>query len=356
MAVVLLFSALLSLASFAGLLGLPLALILTSWFFKYAYILFDHTVRGFDDPPTLDIQMMNPVDEWRPLAQLIILGLIYGAATVAKGYLGTPAAITLVAIAAICLPASVAILGLDGNILKAANPIAWLRLIRGMGPLYGLVMLITLAYTAAVIYIGHLGLWLAAQLTATLFAILSIFSALGGALYERRDELGLETWASPERTEALRRKDELRQSETLVTEAYGLARARSHSQSWSLLQQWLSARGYLAEDYRWLLDHVASWDDPRYVTRLTEDHIERLLAAKHTGQALDAVTHRLAADPTFRPKTAADTLALAQLAARGGGARRVARTLLADFPTRFPGDPRINVAAALAQDLGAKTH
>ena len=68
------FAVLLSLAARAGLMGVPLAFILTSWFFKYAYILFDHTVRGFDEPPTLDIQMQNPFSEQRPLARVAILG------------------------------------------------------------------------------------------------------------------------------------------------------------------------------------------------------------------------------------------------------------------------------------------
>src|SRR5712664_581977 len=71
--VLIVFALLLSLAAKAGLMGLPLAVILTSWFFKYAYILFDHTVRGFDEPPTLDIQMMNPLSEQRPLAQVALL-------------------------------------------------------------------------------------------------------------------------------------------------------------------------------------------------------------------------------------------------------------------------------------------
>jgi hypothetical protein len=60
--VLIVFAVLFSLAARAGYMGLPLAFILTSWFFKYAYILFDHTVRGFDEPSTLDIQMLNPLD------------------------------------------------------------------------------------------------------------------------------------------------------------------------------------------------------------------------------------------------------------------------------------------------------
>jgi hypothetical protein len=63
------------------------------------------------------------------------------------------------------------------------------------------------------------------------------------------------------------------------------------------------------------------------------------------------LTKRLSADPNFRPKSAADTLSLAQLAARGGGAPRIARILLSDYAARFPGDPRLNIAQTLAEHL-----
>src|SRR6202140_4023181 len=118
--VLIVFAVLLSIAAKAGLLGIPMALILTSWFFKYAYILFDHTVRGFDEPPTLDIQMLNPLDEQRPLAQVAILGLIYLAVNFAKHTMGSTVAVVLAVAALLLLPASVAILGLEGDILKAA--------------------------------------------------------------------------------------------------------------------------------------------------------------------------------------------------------------------------------------------
>ena len=40
-------------------------------------------------------------------------------------------------------------------------------------------------------------------------------------------------------------------------------------------------------------------------------------------------------------------------AAAGGGTTRVARTLLADYSTRFAGDPTIAAADALARQLGS---
>jgi hypothetical protein len=351
--VLIVFAFLLYIAAKGGIMGIPPAVIITSWFFKYAYILFDHTVRGFDEPPTLDIQMLNPLDEQRPLAQVVIVGLIYVAVKFAQQTMGSTVAIIIAVVAALFLPASVAVLGLERNILKAAYPVAWVRMVLGLGPLYALVLSIIAGYSLLIVLLGRWELWLPVQIAIFMFCILSVFSVLGGALYERRHELELETWVSPERILAREQARVLRQSEHEVTEAYGQVRAGSHTRAWQLLQGWLARRGHDPEDYRWLCGRVSAWDDPRYVTRLTEDYVDRLLTLKRTGEALDVVAARLGQDPAFRPKSAAATLQISQIAAAGGGVPRVARTLLADFPARFAGDPRVAEAAALARHLGA---
>jgi hypothetical protein len=354
-AVVIVFAFLLVVAAKGRLIGIPLALLVTSWFFKYAYILFDHTVRGFDEPPTLAIEMVNPVDEQRPLGQVLILGLLFFALKLAQSYLGTPAAIGLGVILLFFLPASIAVLGLESNILKAAYPVAWFHLVRGLGLLYGAVLLVIFVVCLGLGLLWKLDLWEPLEIALGMFAILSIFSFLGGAIYERRHELGIETWVSPERTADLRAKEEWRGHEKLVLDAYGLMRAGAHIKSWQVLLDWLKSRGFSPEDYRWLCERTVQWDDPRYITRLTEDYVARLLVLKRTGEALDAVAQRLNLDPNFRPKSPADTLSVAQLAARGGGAPRMARILLADFATRFAGDPRVPEATALRENLGPLT-
>jgi hypothetical protein len=351
-AVVVVFAFLLIIAAKAGLIGIPLALLVFSWFFKYAYVLFDHTVRGFDEPPTLDIQMMNPIDEQRPLAQVVILGLLGFAVYLTHDHWGTAAAVALAIICLFFLPASVAILGLESNILKAAYPLYWFSLVRGLGILYGAVLLVILGYVVGLGLLWRFDLWLPVEVVIGMFAVLSVFSFLGGALYERRHELNLETWASPERTEELKNKENLREHDKHVLDAYGLMRAGAHIKSFQMLEDWLKSRGNSPEDYRWLCERTVSWDDPRYVTRLTEEHVTRLLTLKRTGEALDVVGKRLNLDLDFRPKSAADTLAIAQLAAHGGGAPRVARILLSDYAARFAGDPRVPVAQALKDHLG----
>jgi hypothetical protein len=351
-AVVVVFAFLLFMAAKARLVGIPWALLVISWFFKYAYILFDHTVRGFDEPPTLDIQMLNPIDEQRPLGQVVILGLLGYAVYLTHQHFGTAAAVALAILFLFFLPASVAILGLESNLLKAANPVYWFNLVRGLGILYGAVLLVILAYALALQLLWAFDLWLPVEVVIGMFAVLSVFSFLGGALYERRHELNLETWVSPERTAALAEKETRRDSDKLVHEAYGLMRAASHIKSFQMLEDWLKSRGNSPEDYRWLCERTASWDDPRYTTRLTEELVARLLTLKRTGEALDVVDQRLDLDPNFRPKSAADTLSIAQLAARGGGAARVARILLSDFAARFAGDAHLPAALALKDHLG----
>src|ERR1700733_9004469 len=351
-AVLIVFAVLLAIASVAGLVrGLVIAFFVASWFFKYAYVLFDHTVRGFDEPPVLDVQMLNPLDEQRPLAQVVILALIFVAVTYVKHTMGAAVA-AIVAVAAILLaPASVAILGLEGNIIKAAYPVAWVRMVLGLGPMYFLVLFVIAGYGLLIVFLNRWELWLPVQIAIFMFGILSVFSVLGGALYERRHELGLEAWASPELIEERRKAQELRQSENDVTEAYGQMRAGSHTQAWATLQTWLSSRGHVLEDYRWLCPRVAAWGDPRYVTRLTEEYFDRLLALKRNGEALDVVAARLAEDPGFRPKTAVAPLQIARFAAGGAGKPQVARALLADFSARFAGDRCIPAASALAREL-----
>ena len=351
-AVVVVFAFLLVIAAKGRLVGIPLALLVTSWFFKYAYILFDHTVRGFDEPPTLDIQMMNPIDEQRPLGQVVILGLLGYGVYLTQQQFGTAAAVALAGICLFFLPASVAILGLESNLLKAAYPVYWFNLVRGMGILYGAVLLVIVVYALVLKLLWAFELWLPVEVIIGMFAVLSVFSFLGGALYERRHELNLETWVSPERTAALEHEQIQRENDKLVHEAYGLMRANAHIKSFQMLEAWLKSRGYAPEDYRWLCERTLSWDDPRYVTRLTEELIARLLTLKRTGEALDAVGQRLALDPGFRPKSAADTLAIAQLAARGGGASRLARILLSDFAARFAGDALLPAARELKDHLG----
>jgi hypothetical protein len=142
--------------------------------------------------------------------------------------------------------------------------------------------------------------------------------------------------------------------EYLLWDAQGSARCGNPARSWRLLSDWIASRGNKLEDYKWLSAHISSWEDTRLISWLTEARVARLFALRHSAEALNLLTRRLSVDPLFRPRSAADTLSLAQTAARGG-AERISRILLSDFSARFPGDPRVSVSDALRRRLTQPT-
>ena len=139
-----------------------------------------------------------------------------------------------------------------------------------------------------------------------------------------------------------------------LQDAHLSMRCGNHARSWRVLSEWLRSRGNQPEDYGWLSAHIFNWQDGRVISRLTEARIAQLLALRRSSEVLKVVAQRLAVDPHFRPSSAADTLSLAQIAARGG-APRISRTLLSDFSVRFAGDPRVSVSEALKRRLNQQT-
>jgi hypothetical protein len=140
------------------------------------------------------------------------------------------------------------------------------------------------------------------------------------------------------------------QGALILRDAHGSMRCGNHARSWRVLSEWLASRGDQPEDYGWLCARIVDWEDGRVIARLTEARVARLLALRRSAEVLDVVAQRWTVDPHFRPSSPADTLGLAQTAARGG-AQRISRILLSDFAVRFAEDPRVSVAEALKRRL-----
>jgi hypothetical protein len=145
-------------------------------------------------------------------------------------------------------------------------------------------------------------------------------------------------------------KCELRDDTAVLRDAHYSMLCGNPTRSWRVLSEWLSSRGDQPEDYGRLAACLFNWEDGRVIARLTEARVARLLALRRSSEVLNVVAQRLSVDPHFRPSSAADTLSLAQIAARGG-APRISRTLLSDFGARFAGDPRVSVSEALKRRL-----
>lgn len=314
----------LALAAQAGFIGIPLALTLFSWFFKYAYALLDSVAHGVDEPPVMSVEMVNPLSQ-RPLAQLAVCGGAVAAVLWTDGALRW----ALIAFFVATLPASVAILGVTGNIVQALNPWALVTVVRKLGRCYLEIVAACVVMGILLILVLPTSLWLIAKLCVAQLAILSVFNLIGAALYERRDALDIDVTHSPEKNQELREQERQRQRSRMIDAMYTQARVRKYEAMDAIQKEWLDAASQqeLEIDVPFIVTSAVSWDDQRALARIAAPGILQLHAGKSTTDALDSLESALNCDSTFQLGNVKATVELAELA-KAAGRRALARKIV----------------------------
>jgi hypothetical protein len=309
----------------AGFVGIPLDVALVSWFFKYCFILLDAIVTGATEPPVLSVEMINPLNEQRPLGQALLIAgggvLCYGLAQVAAPAVGWLTGALLL----LLLPASIATLGMTGNILRAAWPPELLSVVRGVGRDY--LLLIGAIPGLAVIFmaLAHYGASSWVLIPAGQLSFLLAFALVGSVLHEHRLELGIEYRTLQERIEERTAREHASERNRMLDHAYMKFRVGKPLEGWQEIQGWLTAQragvdpgDHLLLEHRAVLAVAERWDDVRAADKLTNELIELYFARRQNGRALDVVEERLASNPKFRPTQTAHALRLAELAGAAG--------------------------------------
>ncbi len=307
------------LAERARLLGIPLAAILISWFFKYCFALLDAVVAGNDEPPVLSVEMVNPFNEMRPLGLALLIAAAVSLVIGVKAAAGTGAALLLAAAAIVLLPANIAVLAISGNLFHAAWPPRLIEVIRGLRWDYLLLNAATLAAPAIVYLLAWLEVPDGLGLAAVLILFLLLFVLVGGALFEHRIDFGLESRTPQERRAERDRREHGQARQHTIDHAYEYFRHDKPLDGWREIQTWLAAHAQgenTLSEYHAVLDAASRWDDVRPADKLANELIGLLLAKRETGAALDVVASRLATNPKFHPVNAVRLAELASLAGK----------------------------------------
>jgi hypothetical protein len=302
----------------AGLAGVFLGLLLISWFFKYCFVVMDAALAGHDEPPVLSVEMVNPVSEARPLFAVAWIGAAISAVLAVHGHWGQGAAFTTAIALACALPASLGILGLESNPLLAASPLRWLMVIRALRWHY-LPLLAAMLAAAALPYVLTAQGYLPLAVICGQMLLLVLFALIGGALFEHRLDLGLDSRTRQERTAERDRREHLAARQHMIDHAYEQFRINRPKEGWREIETWLAAhaRGTRSrEEYHAVLEAACSWDDGRPADRLANDLIGLLLATSDNGTALEVAELRLASNPKFTPAQAPRLAELAGLAGK----------------------------------------
>ena len=319
----------------ARFMGILLAILLTSWFFKYCFILLDAVLVGAEEPPVLSIEMVNPVDEQRPLAQAVLIAAGAWLAFEAGRLTATTVGWLIGGVFLLLLPASIAVLAMSGNPLRAAWLPELLSLIRGIGRDYAVLLVLIVAVALLMYAVARAGApyWL--LIAVTQLGLLTVFALVGGALHDHRLELGIEFRTPRERVAERTERERISERSRVLDNAYNRFRVGKPLEGWQEIQSWLKLHGNAADlsdklllEHRAVLATVARWDDVRPADRLTDDLVELYFARRETGRALDVVEERFATNPRYRPKSPEHTTRLVELAGVAG--KRALRRQLAE--------------------------
>ena len=305
----------------AGFLGIPMGLILLSWFFKYCFVLLDSITAGSETPPVLSVEMVNPVDEQRPVAQAVII--VFGTllARAIFEHLGHAAGLVTGSVLLFELPASVAVLGMTGNPFRAVWPPEIWAITRACGREYVLINISMFASGVIVYGLVHLGgpLWL--TIASVQLWFLLAFSLVGGAIFEHRIELGIESRTRQEREAERIERQHVLERNRMLDRAHANFRVGKLVEGWQEIQAWLERHTESGQPLRELaavLRSASSWNDVRPADRLASELIAALLARKENGKALEVLEQRLLSNPSFRPTQPAHVARLAELASAAG--------------------------------------
>jgi hypothetical protein len=304
-----------------GFPGIPLVLILLSWFFKYCFVLLDSIVAGNETPPVLSTEMLNPIDEQRPVAQATIIVFAILLVRAIFDHLGRAAGLVSGSILLFELPASVAVLGLTRNPFRAVWPPEIWEITRACGREYVLINIAMFAAAVLVYILLHLGErhWLVIATVQLWF--LFAFSLVGGAIFEHRIQLGIESRTRQEREVELKEHEHAMERSRMLDRAYAKFRVHKPLEGWQEIQMWLERNAEGGQPLRELtavLRSASSWDDMRPADRLASELIAALLARKENGKALEVLEQRLHSNPSFRPTQPAHVARLAELASAAG--------------------------------------
>jgi hypothetical protein len=305
------------LALHAGFAGLPLAIALLSWFFKYCFILLDAIVTGADEPPVLSVEMINPLNEQRPLAQALLIAGGVALTFELHQHVGAAAAWACGTALLLLLPASIASLGMSGHALRAAWPPELWSIVVGVGKDY-LVLLVAIPGLALLLLaLGHFEVQPWVLIASVQLAFMLAFALIGSVLHEHRLELGIEYQTLRERIAERTKQEHASARHHMMDHAYMKFRVGKPLEGWQEIHTWLQSQR-TADEYEALLEIAQGWDDVRAADKLTNELVELYFAQRQTGRSLDVVEKRLAKNPSYRPANAAQATRLVELAGAAG--------------------------------------
>ena len=326
------FTALMALCVSGGLYGLFACLFMQIWILKYCYVLVEHLADGAADPPVMDIDMLSPFES-RPWVQLALLTFL-GWLAWRVGGAGTAVVAALIVL---WLPASIAILGFGESWYQALNPLTVLRVIKGLGASYLLLLGVLVAGGFLLPALANANLPRVVIIALSLYYQVTFFALVGSFMFLRRQRLGYEPSRSPERTAARAEAERIRLRARMVDEVFQQVRIGKHVDATAPLAQWLgnTDADEATRDSIEVIEQALRWDSPPALNTIGSTVIRHLLRFGRADAALKVFERLRGKCPTFTMDSAPDLRTLAEYA-ESVGRDELAASMRLETPVFHP--------------------
>lgn len=344
-----------TLAPRLGLPGVLLVLMVSVVFVRYAYATLEHTARGHIEPPVVDMDMVT--DRLGvAFQQVAVFVLLMIAAIAAMVFLG-PLGFVLAFFFLMAIPATVMLLGMEGRIMVAVNPLRHVGLIAGVGwPYLLLCLFLVLLYGGSAIITQlsmHVlpmgGVMFVANFTSMYFTLI-MFTLMGYVVYQYHEVLGFDVEAEHEAGE----EDEGAAPDPAITRSHILVcegRVKAALDGLSARLRDGPPDPALRERFHRLL--ILAGEGER-LAGFSRSYIRRMVEEDKTGKALAIYRDTLRLVPDFDLEDARLAVPLIQAAARER-AWDMVLALARGFRERYPGNkhiPEVYFLAARALSEG----
>jgi hypothetical protein len=294
-----------------GLWGLIAVFLMNTWVLKYCFVLIEQIADGATEPPVMDSDMLSPF-ETRPLTQSIVL--IAGGTLCWK--VGGDAALVIAALLLLAFPAQVALVAMGDNAFRALNPLAWIRVVRGLGPFYAMLLAALALFAGINWLVGRLFDAMTIRVAVFLMSEVGFFGLIGASIWLRRRQLGFEPSRSPERTEERAETQRVKLRARMMDEVFEHARSGKYVDATAPLARWLGEldSNLAVRDALHVAEQTLKWQLPLALNPIGSTLIRHLLRFGRPDAALAVYEMFRKRSPQFTMDSAADLRTLAEYA------------------------------------------
>lgn len=280
----------------------------------------------------MDTDMLSPF-ETRPWMQ----GLLLGAGTLLCHEVGGTEARWLAVALLALLPVTAAQIGMGDNVFQALNPLAWFRVIRGLGPLY-VVLLAVLAACAGIFWLlDRAQPPVLVSVAVTLTCEVGFFGMIGASIWLRRRQLGFEPSRSPERSAARAEGEREKERARMMDALFQQVRLGKHVDATAPLAAWLRELDpdVAVRDALHVAERALAWDQPQALNPIGSTLIRHLLRFGRPDAALRVFQSFQRRAPRFTMDSPADLRTLAEYA-ESVGKEELAQAMRLETPVIHP--------------------